>query len=104
MLKPRDMARFGYLYLNGGQWEGERIISKEWVEDSIMAHTPDYGYQWWLREVNGVYVFSAVGQGGQHIFCIPQKDLVVVVASEIGSRWRDRWSLIEEFVIPAVVG
>ncbi|UCF29480.1 MAG: hypothetical protein JSW42_07365 [Chloroflexota bacterium] len=48
-------------------------------------------------------VFSAVGQGGQHIFCIPEKDLVVVVASKTGSRWRDRWSLLEDFVIPAVV-
>jgi CubicO group peptidase (beta-lactamase class C family) len=103
VLKPRDMARFGYLYLNGGQWDGEQIIPQKWVEDSVSPHTPGYGYQWWLRDVNGVFAFSAVGQGGQHIFCVPQKDLVVVVASKLGSRWRDRWSLLEEFVIPAVV-
>jgi CubicO group peptidase (beta-lactamase class C family) len=103
VLKPRDMARFGYLYLNRGQWDGEKIIPKQWVEDSISPHTPGYGYQWWLQDVNGVFVYSAVGQGGQHIFCIPQKDLVVVVASKPGSRWRDRWLLLEEFVIPAVV-
>ncbi len=103
VLKPRDMARFGYLYLNGGQWDGEQIVPKQWVEDSVSPHTPGYGYQWWLRDVNGVFVFSAVGQGGQHIFCIPQKDLVVIVASKLGSRYRDRWSLLEEFVIPAVV-
>jgi CubicO group peptidase (beta-lactamase class C family) len=103
VLKPRDMARFGYLYLNGGQWDGEQIIPKKWVEDSISPHTPGYGYQWWLRDVNGVFAFSAVGRGGQHIFCIPEKDLVVVVASKPGGRWRDRWPLLEEFVIPAVV-
>jgi CubicO group peptidase (beta-lactamase class C family) len=103
VLKPRDMARFGYLYLNGGQWEGAQIISKQWVEDSIMPHTPGYGYQWWLRDVNGVFVYSAVGQGGNHIFCIPQKDLVAVVASRPDSRWRDRWPLLEEYLIPAVV-
>ena len=103
VLKPRDMARFGYLYLNSGQWDGEQIISEKWVEDSITAHTPGYGYQWWLRDVNGVFVFSAVGQGGNHIFCVPQKDLVIVVASKPGSRWRERWLLLEEFVIPAVM-
>jgi CubicO group peptidase (beta-lactamase class C family) len=102
MLKPRDMARFGYLYLNGGEWDGEQIIPRQWVEDSISPHTPGYGYQWWLRDVNDVFVFSAVGQGGQHIFCIPEKDLVVVVASKMGSRWRDRWGLVGEWVIAAV--
>jgi CubicO group peptidase (beta-lactamase class C family) len=102
VLKPRDMARFGYLYLNAGQWDGEQIVPKKWVEDSVLPHTPGYGYQWWLRDVNGVFVFSAVGQGGQHIFCIPQRDLVVIVASNMGSRYRERWPLLEEFVIPAV--
>jgi CubicO group peptidase (beta-lactamase class C family) len=102
-LKPRDMARFGYLYVNGGHWDGEQIVSERWVRDSITAHTPGYGYQWWLRDVNGVFCFSAVGQGGQHIFCVPQHDLVVVVVSKMGSRWQDRWVLLEEYVIPAVV-
>jgi CubicO group peptidase (beta-lactamase class C family) len=102
-LTPREMARFGYLYLNGGLWAGEQIIPEKWIEDSISPHTPGYGYQWWLRDVNGVFAFSAVGQGGNHIFCLPQKDLVVIVASKLSSRWRDRWLLLEEFVIPAVV-
>jgi CubicO group peptidase (beta-lactamase class C family) len=102
-LKPRDMARFGYLYLNGGQWDGVQIVPKQWVEDSVSAHTPGYGYLWWLRDVNGAFCFSAVGQGGQHIFCLPEKDLVVVVASKMGSRWRDRWVLLAKSVIPAVV-
>ncbi len=103
-LKPRDMARFGYLYLNGGQWAGEQIIPKQWVEDSISPHTPEYGYQWWLGDVNGLFVFSAVGQGGNYIFCLPQEDLVVVVASKLVSKWRDRWLLLEQSIIPAVVG
>jgi len=103
VLKPRDMARFGYLYLNEGEWDGKQIIPKNWIEDSVSPHTPGYGYQWWLQDVNDVFAFSAVGQGGQHIICIPQKDLVVVVASKPGSRWRDRWHLVEQFVIPAVL-
>jgi CubicO group peptidase (beta-lactamase class C family) len=39
------MARFGFLYLNRGQWDGGQIIQQEWIEDSISPHTPDYGYQ-----------------------------------------------------------
>jgi CubicO group peptidase (beta-lactamase class C family) len=103
MLKPRDMARFGTLYLNQGRWDGAQILPRQWVADSITPHTPGYGYQWWLRDVNGVFVYSAVGQGGQHIFCIPDRDLVIVVASTLGSRWRERWHLLEEYILPAVV-
>ncbi len=103
VLKPRDMARFGYLYLNDGQWDSKRILPEKWVEDSVSPHTAEYGYQWWLREVNGVFVFSAVGRGGNHIFCVPEKDLVVVVASRPGDRWRNRWVLLEKRVLPAVV-
>jgi CubicO group peptidase (beta-lactamase class C family) len=102
VLKPRDMARFGYLYLNNGQWDGRQVIPRAWIKDSVTPYTPDYGYQWWLRDVSETFVFSAAGQGGQHIFCIPDKDLVVAVASTPGSRWRDRWFLLEQFVLPAV--
>jgi CubicO group peptidase (beta-lactamase class C family) len=102
-LTPRDMARFGYLYLKEGQWDGQDIIPKKWVADSLLAHTPGYGYQWWLRSLDGLFVFSAVGQGGNHIFGIPEKDLIVVVASTPGNRWRDRWELLDEIVIPAVI-
>ena len=101
-LKPRDMARFGYLYLKGGQWDGGQLIPKKWVEDSIFPHTPEYGYQWWLREVNSVFTFSAIGQGGNHIFCVPEENLVVVFACMPTARWQDRWPLLEELLIPAV--
>jgi CubicO group peptidase (beta-lactamase class C family) len=101
-LSAREMARFGYLYLNQGLWEGEQIISEKWVEDSIAFHTSGYGYQWWLQETNGILIFSAVGQGGNYIFCIPERDLVVVIASTVQPRWRDRWPLLTDYLLPAV--
>jgi len=101
-LKARDMVRFGYLYLKGGQWDGGQLIPKKWVEDSIFPHTPEYGYQWCLRDVNGVFTFSAIGQGGNHIFCVPQENLVIVFASKPTARWQDRWPLLEVCVIPSV--
>jgi CubicO group peptidase (beta-lactamase class C family) len=97
------MARFGYLYLNGGQWGGKQIIPKRWGQESISPYTPGYGYLWWLKDVNGVFVFSADGRGGNHIMCVPQKDLVVAIASKPSGRWRDRWPLLINYVIPAVV-
>lgn len=101
VVRPRDMARFGYLYLNEGQWDDRQIISRQWVSASTRAHTPGYGYQWWVRTVAGTPVYAAVGRGGHHIFCVPAQDLVVVIASQQGSRWNDRWVLVEKYLLPA---
>jgi CubicO group peptidase (beta-lactamase class C family) len=101
-LRPRDMARFGYLYLNRGQWDGAQIVPEDWVEASLAPHTPGYGYQWWLRDLDGLSAYSAIGRGGHHIFCVPDRDLVVAIASKPAGRWRDRWSLLEEYIIPSV--
>ncbi|MFX0210302.1 MAG: serine hydrolase domain-containing protein, partial [Candidatus Hodarchaeota archaeon] len=54
-MTPRDMAKFGFLYLNYGIWDGKQIIPREWVEISTRSHISasshirgkDYGYQWW---------------------------------------------------------
>jgi len=89
-LRPRDMAKFGLLYLNGGVWNGTRIVSQEWVERSTRGYRPwpkpegsDYGYYWWLRddEVEGkIYPsFSARGWGGQRIAVYPEQEMVVVM-------------------------
>ena len=86
-LTARDMARFGYLYLNGGIWDGERIVPADWVAASTTwQSTGDatggwaaYGYQWWVTATNAGYpAYFALGYGGQHIFVVPDLDLVVV--------------------------
>lgn len=50
-LAPRDMAKFGLLYLNGGKYKGKQVISPEWVKESLAKHSvvndTDYGYLWW---------------------------------------------------------
>lgn len=50
-MRPRDMAKFGYLILSGGQWHGKKILSEKWIDTSTSAHvsagTYDYGYYWW---------------------------------------------------------
>lgn len=79
------MAKFGYLYLRNGAWNGEQIIHAQWIQDSTRDYInqyPDYGYLWWIQnhEVNSVVVpvFYARGWGGQRITVIPDLDMVVV--------------------------
>ena len=110
-LTPRDMARFGFLYLNNGLWNNQQIISKAWVDESTTPHSETrivelvakYGYLWWLREEDGVFAYLAQGDGGNVICYIPKKDLVVAIASEFIMNPRDRWILIKEHIIPAVI-
>jgi CubicO group peptidase (beta-lactamase class C family) len=78
-LFPRDAAKIGYLWLGGGVWEGNQIVSAAWVQDSTTAQsTPsedDYGYGWWVSEEG----FEASGRGGQKIAVLPSLNLVVVM-------------------------
>ena len=101
-LNLRDMARFGFLYLNYGNWDNNQIISRSWIDDSIAMNPNNYGYLWWLREEDGVFTYSALGDGGNVICCIPEKDLIVAIASEFVMNSRDRWPLIVKCIIPAV--
>jgi CubicO group peptidase (beta-lactamase class C family) len=101
-LTPRDMARFGYLYLNRGLWKHTQVISETWIDDSTAPSPNHYGYMWWLREEDGVSAYSALGDGGNVICCIPDKNLVVAIASEFMMNPRDRWTLIKEGIVPAL--
>lgn len=101
-ITPRDMARFGYLYLNGGVWEDKQVISRKWVDESTALNSNKYGYLWWLRDEKGVYAYSALGSGGNVICCIPQKDLVVAIASKFTGKPYDPWTLFEDYILPAI--
>ncbi|MDA7026673.1 serine hydrolase [Bacillus sp. CLL-7-23] len=102
-LSPRDMARFGFLYLNDGLWDNQQIIPKRWTTESTAMNLNQYGYLWWLRKEDGVFAYLAMGDGGHVICCIPEKDLVIAIASEFTMNPRDRWTLIKERMIPAVI-
>ena len=103
-ITPRDMVRFGFLYLNHGSWENEQVISKSWVDESTAPNANDYGYLWWLKEKDNVFTYSAAGYGGNHIYCVPGKDLVVAVTSKLAAKSRDRWLLMDKYILPAVIG
>ena len=104
-LRPHDMAKIGYLYLNGGLWDGKQLVPAAWVEASTNEHISartlqeGYGYQWW---VDASDIYMALGYGGQFIFVVPEKDLVVVTTGMMeGENFNIPERLLKNFVIPA---
>jgi CubicO group peptidase (beta-lactamase class C family) len=101
-LTPRDMAKFGYLYLRGGIWEGQPVVPTEWVSASVERHSEaeahrGYGYQWWILPTRG---YTALGWGGQYIWVLPEQDLVVVATGGLEDTLPEQ--LVERFILPAV--
>ena len=76
---PRDLARIGLLMLQGGEWEGQRIVSRPWIVRSVapsQAMNPQYGLLWWLHP--GPRGFAAHGYLDTNLYVFPDRDLVVV--------------------------
>ncbi|WHT92751.1 serine hydrolase domain-containing protein [Bacillus cereus] len=101
-LTVKDMAKFGQMYLNEGIHNGKQILSTSWIKESTEMNTNQYGYLWWLREEDGIFSYCAMGDGGNMICCIPEKELVVVMASEAMPNARDRWELIVKYILPCI--
>ncbi len=85
-LRPADLAKLGYLYLQHGQWNGTQVLPEEWVTASTRKHietqglmnaaeNDGYGYLWWIDNWGG---YSMHGFGGQYLFVLPAQDMVVV--------------------------
>lgn len=116
-LRPRDIARIGRLVLDRGAWQGKRIVSAGWIEQSTAPQIAaedqvDYGFQWWLgrSRVDGREIrwTAGIGWGGQRLFLVPDHDLLVVVTAGLYDRpdLQDRLgrTVLDRFVLPAVTG
>jgi CubicO group peptidase (beta-lactamase class C family) len=117
-LSPHDMFKLGQLYLQGGEYQGERIISSEWVNESTrpqistqgaVIYGENYGYLWWNQTIRGHQTFMAMGYGGQFIFCVPQLNLVVVSQclwnvgdQQAAENWMTIIDLIVDQILPTV--
>lgn len=106
-LTTREMAKFGYLYLNRGWWNGQNIIPEDyvqasWTQHSITPRDEGYGYLWFLPQWHGHTTNCAVGYGGQVIAVVPDSDLVVVITSHPELGPAQPKIILKDFVIPAV--
>jgi len=103
----RDLARFGLLYLQGGVWGGEQLVSPQWIE---FVRTPApataktgnfYGGQWWLVPDDRTDVpdnaYSTAGNRGQYVIVVPSHDIVIVRRGlDYGEQGFNRWDLTRE--------
>jgi CubicO group peptidase (beta-lactamase class C family) len=97
----RDMAKFGSLYLNGGEYEGNRVLSADWVRASLQRYSEGikrtdetaskmgryfseigYGYQWWSATVGEHHFDYAAGHGGQLIVLLHDLDMIIVTTAD----------------------
>jgi len=103
----RDLARFGMLYLNDGVWNGERLLSEDWIEfvrtpaPSTQNRGNFYGGQWWLvpddRQDVPADAYSTSGNRGQYTIVVPSHEIVIVRRGlDWGRQGFDRWDLTRE--------
>jgi CubicO group peptidase (beta-lactamase class C family) len=114
-LRPRDLAKFGSLYLHDGQWHGRQVVPSEWVRESTRRQITfpgqtdrGYAYLWWhtcARYPSGVVETpTAVGNGLQRIFLLRAQKTVVTFLS---GRYNDFTAsppdkLMRELIVPAL--
>jgi CubicO group peptidase (beta-lactamase class C family) len=103
-MSTREMAKFGFLYLNNGTWDNKQLIPKDWIAMSNMSYstidnTSSYGLGWWIRPDLNVYYAS--GYAGQLIIPIPHYDMVVVFTSYDEVNW-PYFDLLTEYIYPSI--
>lgn len=107
-LRPRDMARFGFLYLNNGTWNDTQVVSADWVDISTSMYYDTggwylYGYTWW--GVPDQPFYEATGHYEQKIYVIPEHDIVAVFTGDIADEdWHPTDYFVMEYVIPSSGG
>jgi CubicO group peptidase (beta-lactamase class C family) len=122
-LSTRDMARIGQLLLNGGSWNGQSLISKNWISEMTLPRTrsgemhPEraaarglsYGYMWWIPEeadtspLHGAYM--AWGVHGQYILVVPKADMVIAHKRRVpeANNWNVSWVGHRQFLKAATL-
>ncbi len=126
-MRTRDMAKFGQLFLNGGEWNGVKIISQDWIIESTKSHITkpagykptQYGYQWHVGEFfsnpgmpneKSYQTYCALGGGGQFIIVVPESEMVIVTTANPNSNKGDLgnqdWvvvQLVEKYILSSIL-
>jgi CubicO group peptidase (beta-lactamase class C family) len=110
-MKPRDMLKFGLLYLNEGTWQGKQIISKDWIKNStfqkVSLNDRGYAYHWWTKDysVNGTLfkTYFALGHGEQAIIVVPNSKLVFVMTAGNYMQVEHRpFEIMSQYILPSL--
>ncbi len=109
-LLPRDMAKIGWLFLNGGQYQGTQIISRPWVDKALQRFErcqPRYWNHWWpivyFVDNRAIAAYVAGGFGGQTITIFPTLNTVIVMTGGSFLEYTDYDVLIRSYLLPAIL-
>lgn len=115
MLRPRDMAKLGYVLLNNGQWQGEQVLSPEWVEKTTAVYidTPgtgegeEYGYQWWQKtfpsDAGPIEALHRSGWGGQALYLFPELNMLVAMTGGSYEEQPPNHEIVANHILPAAM-
>lgn len=121
IITPREMLKIGVTMLNNGFWDGQEILSENWVFKSSYPYAGTrginipgedlkgmgYSYAWWTKEIpfNGrtIHWFSANGWGGQQIIVLPDLDAVIVFTGANYTKKVKQYAIFEKYLLPAMV-
>ena len=111
-MTPGELAKLGYLYLNGGRWDGKQVVSAKWMADATREQAyigPDpyvggldrrFGYMFSVFPEQKVYGY--LGMGGQELFVLPDKNVVVVFTSSLPvGKEGDLLKLLNDYIVPS---
>jgi len=88
-LSATDLRKLGGLYLHTGRWQQHQLIPESWIKRCTTAHSPGYGYQWWLRESGG---------------SVPDHDALIIATSTQAGRYRNLFTMVDEYWLPSITG
>lgn len=86
-MRPRDLGKIGQLLMDVGVYNGEQLVSREWIIRSVqpvtgrIAGVENYGYLWFSRSAGDYYMVYAFGNGGQYLMILPELDAVITVTT-----------------------
>ncbi|TQV73833.1 serine hydrolase [Aliikangiella marina] len=91
-ISAKDLLKVGQLILNNGQWDGQQIINKNWIEKSLKRYSvampemnAEYGLTWWIFDFpvkeKTVTAYAAAGNGGNYLFIVPSLNMTTVIMS-----------------------
>jgi len=107
-LRPRDMARFGYLYLQNGSWDRKQIVPKEWIENSTRLQIDlsgyfqdlDYGWLWNIIPTSDRQAYTAMGHRGQFITVLPDDKAVLTFTGDFIGSYSFIFELMYDYIFP----
>lgn len=115
-MRPRDMAKLGALFVNGGRSAGHQLVPADWIARSLTpivangipyvygaVQSMNYGFMWWIDRAPDREAFFAWGYGGQFVYCVPALKLVIVTTTDASTLSNDTRTAVEKDLLTLII-